>query len=304
MTDPALAFEGVTKRFGATVVLRDLDLAIEPGECVGLLGPNGAGKTTLLRLATGGLIPSGGSVRCLGTIPHQASTRLQRRCSYLPAEAGLDPARTGRQVLDLWMAPFGRDRSPVFETLVSAYPLPLDQRIGTWSAGMKQKLLLLLSLGVDAELFVLDEPERALDPTARWHLRQSVRALHAHGRTLLVSTHDLSTVESFADRSVFLSRGQRVADAQVAAIRDDLRSELRLRLTPDAELPSGVTFSERRPDGWIIVRTETPALEWLPQLDADQVLGLEYGASDLSAIYRHIEGLSTTAEQQPTGAAE
>ena len=305
MIAPVLQFDGVTKRFGAPTVVHAVDLTIEAGQCVGLLGPNGAGKTTLLRLATGGLVPSEGQVQCLGTTPHRAGVEFRRRCSYLPAEAGLDPVRTGRQTLDLWMAPYRGERSPVYDELLAAFPLPLATRIGTWSAGMKQKLLLLLSLGVDAELFLLDEPERALDPTARWHLRQTLRTLHASGRTLLVSTHDLSTVESFTQRSVFLSRGRRIPDERIAAIRQDLQRELRLRLTDSASLPPGATLVERHADGWIILHTEGPALEWLRHLDPSRVLSVEYGASDLAAIYRHVEGLEPSADKDapPAGAA-
>ena len=71
--------------------------------------------------------------------------------------------------------------------------------------------------------------------------------------------------------------------------------EVRLRLTKDAALPPGASLVERRPDGWIIVRTEGSALAWLPQLDADRVLGVEFGASNLAAIYRHIEGHEAAA---------
>jgi ABC-2 type transport system ATP-binding protein len=211
-----LVFSRATKRFGSTVGVSDLSLQVSPGEIFGLLGPNGAGKTTAIKLAVGLLRPTSGSVQADGVDVGDPRAGLDQLLGYLPDEPALYPKLTGAEMLSLVASLRGTDPARA-EALLRELGEPfgitaelLGRFTMTYSRGTRRKLSLLLALLHDPALLVLDEPTESLDPVAVRRLRELLLQKKAAGRTVLLSTNDLSTAESLCDRIGILNHGRLV----------------------------------------------------------------------------------------------
>ena len=225
-TDDALAIlllEAVSKSFGASPVVRSLDLAIRPGECFALLGPNGAGKTTTLRLCLGLTTPDAGSIT-LGGLPVPAKGREARiRVGVVPQMDNLDPDFTVSENLLVYGRYFGlsdatiRERTPSlleFASLTSKS----DAKIHELSGGMKRRLTLARSLVNDPDLIFMDEPTTGLDPQARHLIWDRLKTLRANGKTIVLTTHFMDEAERLADRLAVMDVGVKIAEGTPRAL--------------------------------------------------------------------------------------
>jgi len=226
MNDPSttLQFEGVTKRFGETVAVRDLSLSIARGSLVGLLGRNGAGKTTSISMATGLLRPTSGTIHVLGLDIETHSIEIRRRIGVMPQDDSLLEYLTGPQFLQFvgrvhglsFDVIDGRTRE-IFETLELA-PQP-GSLVRDYSYGMKKKLALGAALIHGPELLFLDEPFEGIDPMTSRTIREILTGLQRRGVTIVMSSHVLEIVERVCDRIAIIDRGALLAFGTL----DDLR---------------------------------------------------------------------------------
>jgi lipooligosaccharide transport system ATP-binding protein len=211
-----LRLAGVRKSFGATEVVRGLDLELRPGECYGLLGPNGAGKTTTLRMALGLTDPDGGEITLLGR-PIPALAREARvRLGVVPQTDNLDPDFTVAENLLVYGRYFGLAdagiRARIPELLAFAGLEGRDaSRIQALSGGMKRRLALARALINDPDLIFLDEPTTGLDPQARHLIWERLKQLLARGKTILLTTHFMDEAERLCDRLSVMDRGRIIA---------------------------------------------------------------------------------------------
>ncbi len=220
MSEAAIHTRGLTKRYGRTLGIDDLDLEVRRGEIFGFLGANGAGKTTTIRLLMGLLHPSAGGATVLGADPWRDGPAVRARMGYLPGELCLYEHMTGAQLLDrlggLYPAPPSR-RDALLERLGLGADA-LRRKARTYSHGMKQKLGLVLALQHDPELAVLDEPTEGLDPVVRAALRAVLRDARERGRTVFYSTHNLAEAEDMCDRVAIVRGGRMVVVEDVHAL--------------------------------------------------------------------------------------
>jgi ABC-2 type transport system ATP-binding protein len=243
MTNPVVETRGLTRDFGAHRAVDAIDLRVERAEVVGLLGHNGAGKTTTVRLLAGVLTPTAGSARVFGLDPVTDGVAVRRRVGVSTETPAVDDRLTGRAGLttfaDLQGVPVARVRERVDELLVSFdLVAAADQRVGTYSRGMRQRLALARALLHDPELLFLDEPTAGLDPVAARAVADRVRALRAEGRSVVLCTHDLDQAQALCDRVVVLEHGRIVASGAPSALAAELGAGLRVRFAWSA--PPGV----------------------------------------------------------------
>lgn len=212
MSQTAIRVEGLVKSYGRIEALRGLDFEVPAGQVTGFLGPNGAGKTTTFRALLGLTRPNGGDVEVLGhRVPDQLP-ELIKSVGAIVEEPGLIKSLSGRANLEVAADTlgFGHDR---IDELLEFVGLVADSRraVGGYSKGMRQRLALAAALLGDPRLLILDEPLDGLDPAGQHAFRARLRDLAVEGRTVVVSSHDLSDVEQLADYVVVIDQGRLVA---------------------------------------------------------------------------------------------
>lgn len=208
------AYPSAGGRRRSTLALRGLSCQVAEGECVGLLGPNGAGKTTMLRCAAGLLRPDAGTVRWFGqTHPR----RLPRGVALVTDAPAYYTFLTVREALEHYAALHdvpGRDRSTVVDRLLEAVQLGphADKRIAELSRGMTQRLGIAQALAGRPRLLLLDETLGGLDPITRRTVRDLLRDVARGGSAIVLSTHDVSSLEQLADRVLVQHDGRIAAE--------------------------------------------------------------------------------------------
>lgn len=285
MNTPAIVCRNLGKSFGGAEVLRDLSLVVPAGELLGLVGPNGAGKSTLLRTLVGLVGRDAGAVAVLGIDPGRDPVAVTRQTCYLPGETGVYLQMTGAQFLAFAGGFHPRRDAARERRLADAFALPLRRKVRGYSAGMKQKLALLATLAPDVDLYLLDEPDRALDASVRFQLRDVLRAMQGAGKTIVLSSHHLGELEALADRLEFLLDGTLVAADRLAAARAKLRQRPRIRLSAGAVLPPGATLVHAEADGTLRIETATDPMRWLQQVPAGCIESAEVGIPRLEDLY-------------------
>jgi ABC-2 type transport system ATP-binding protein len=221
MSTPAIEVRGLRKTYRSLRrptqrALDGLDMVVEAGGVQGLLGPNGSGKTTTIRVLLGLARADGGEARVLG---HPVPTQLRQVVGHVGAlvENPLFlPGLTGRTSLNLLARSVGVPRSRVEDVLASVRLLErADDRVKTYSLGMRQRLGIAAALLKDPQLLILDEPSNGLDPAGMKEVRDLVRELGTGGRTVVISSHLLSEVQQVCDRVTIMSRGRALLSGPV-----------------------------------------------------------------------------------------
>ena len=221
MVDAALVLEGVSKSFGGYQAVDQLSLGVPRGSVFGLLGPNGAGKTTTLRMVMNIFAPDTGTIEILG---RPADHAARDRIGYMPEERGLYP----RMVLEEQL---------LFMAAIKGTPRRVAmQRIGPWlerlslaewrkkktnelSKGMQQKAQFVATVLHEPEVLIMDEPLSGLDPVGTDVMRETMLDLHRRGSTIVLSSHQMETVEKLCDRVALINRGKRVLDGAVREVK-------------------------------------------------------------------------------------
>ncbi len=204
--------------------LDGLSLAIPDGEVHGLLGPNGAGKTTLCRILSTVLLPTSGTARIAGLDVVTDTAAVRRTIGIVfGGERGLYNRLTARQNLLYWSSLFHMRTSaakPRVQQLLERMGLAdrADERVETYSRGMKQRLHLARGLINDPKVVILDEPTVGMDPVAAHDFRALVGELRADGRTLLLTTHDMAEAEAVCDRVSLIDNGRLLGTEQPGTI--------------------------------------------------------------------------------------
>ncbi len=210
---------GLTKCFGDLTAVDALDLDVASGEVFGFLGPNGAGKTTTIRVLLGLARATSGTAEVFGRDVWRESVEVHRRIGYVPGELSVWPSLRGREILDLLGALHGSVDAARRDELCERFDFDPTKRGRTYSRGNRQKIGLIAAFATNADLLLLDEPTTGLDPLMEVTFRQLVGEVRSQGRTVFLSSHILSEVESVCDRVGILRQGRLV---EVGTL-DDLR---------------------------------------------------------------------------------
>ncbi|MCU0490395.1 MAG: heme ABC exporter ATP-binding protein CcmA [Chloroflexaceae bacterium] len=226
-----IEFAHIHKRYGAATAIADLSLMVKRGELLALVGPNGAGKTTLIRVLLGLVRPTAGTVCIDGHDVQRDGVAARLLLGYLPQRAVLYGNLTVHENLAFVAQLRGVSPVRIAEVLALVRLAPVAERPArTLSGGMLQRLGLAQALLASPPVLVLDEPTVSLDPQSTLEFKELLRALHAAGTTVLLSSHILGDVQEVADRVAILDHGRLVALDSVAALAQQCALPERLRI--------------------------------------------------------------------------
>lgn len=218
---------GLTKRFDDFTAVDGVTLSVPPGEILALLGPNGAGKTTTVRMLAAILRPTSGQASVAGYSVTEHPQEIRRHVGLLTEHPGLYLRMRGREYLDFFgrLMGLGADESASrARELLSYFGMSeaWDQRMGTYSKGMRQKMALVRAMLHDPSVLLLDEPTSAMDPHSAKLVRDAVLGLRHHRRAIVICTHNLAEAEALADRIAIIRRGKIIALGTVAELKAHL----------------------------------------------------------------------------------
>ncbi len=239
--------EKLTKSYGKSRGIVEVDLAVEQGEVFGFLGPNGAGKTTTIRVLLDHIRPSAGSAKVFGIETHVDPVAIHRRIGYLPGEFTLYDRLTGGQTLQ-YFANLRGGVDPAYQaSLIERIDLDPSRRFKEYSKGNKQKVGLVIALQHKPDLLMLDEPTSGLDPLVQQTVFEILREAVAAGATVFLSSHILSEVEKSCDRVAIIREGRLAKVDTVEGLRDLAHHQVELRFAgsvPAAEFQALPGVSE------------------------------------------------------------
>jgi ABC-2 type transport system ATP-binding protein len=251
---PLVDVAGLTKKYGRKRGITDVSFEVTGGEVFGFLGPNGAGKTTTMRLLMALLHPDAGRAYIAGLDCWRQSVDVTRVVGYLPGELALDPNLTGGQLLAYFANLRGGVDRTYLDALVERLDLDPTRRFRQYSHGNKQKVGLIQAFMHRPRLLILDEPTSGLDPLNQHEFNRMVAEVRGDGRTVFLSSHILSEVESVCDRVGIIREGMLVRVGGVAELKDIRRHEVDLTFRDMAPADAfrglaGVERVEALPDG-------------------------------------------------------
>lgn len=236
---PFLAVHQVEKNYGATRALAGVSFDVNEGELFGLLGPNGAGKSTLLSILSCLLAADAGSAALLGHGIRPGNRQLRRSIGIVPQELALYGELTAKENLKFFGKLYGiadKTLEQRIHSVLAAIGLEAraNDRVETFSGGMKRRLNLGAALVHEPKLILLDEPTTGVDPQSRNHIFEEIRRLNRAGVTIIYTSHYLEEVESLCSRIGIIDHGKLIALGTLAELLSRLEGMLTLEL-PRAE---------------------------------------------------------------------
>jgi ABC-2 type transport system ATP-binding protein len=219
-----LEARGLTKYYGSVLAVQSIDFSLDPGQVLGYLGPNGSGKSTTVKMLIGLLEPTHGQVLFQGKNIQQDLVGFRKHLGYVPEEANLYPYLTGQEYLELVGTLRGMPQARMktkIEALLELFSLFPHRHlsIGSYSKGMRQRILLISALMDNPDVLVLDEPLSGLDVTCALIFKYLIQSLSVKGRTIFYCSHVLEVVEKVCSRLLILRKGQVIASGTTQEVR-------------------------------------------------------------------------------------
>ena len=250
---PAVQTMGLTRTYGTMTALSNLDLTVNKGDLFGFIGSNGAGKTTTLRILATFLAPSAGTAKVLGhDVVHEADA-VRHVIGYMPDFFGVYKDMEVTEYLDFFGAcyriPSGQREKTVNDVLeLVGLSEKKGSLIGALSRGMQQRLGLARVLIHDPQLLLLDEPASGLDPRARIEMMEILRELKRMGKTIIISSHILSELETICNRVCIIEKGRLIYSGPVQGVRDQMSSGLVVWVRVGSDTEQAVALLKARPE--------------------------------------------------------
>jgi ABC-2 type transport system ATP-binding protein len=275
----AIEARGLVRRFGDKTAVDGINLNIAEGEIYGFLGPNGAGKSTTVRMLTTLLAPTAGDATVAGhsVVSHPDEVRFNIGVAL--QDAGLDPKQTGRELLDMQGRLYGlnaNERRIRVDSLLTLIDIgeAIDQRISTYSGGMKRRLDLAAALVHQPKVLFLDEPTTGLDPVSRSKVWQEVRYLNAElGMTIFLTTQYLEEADELANRVGIIANGKLATEGTPAALKRAIGADVVVARVPANKAALVAAIVEG-----------IPGVESVEVQDDEAIISVANGASAISPI--------------------
>jgi len=223
---PLIQIRKLSKSYGEKMVLKELNLDIYPGQVIGYIGPNGAGKSTTVKILTG-LIPEfAGEVLIDGLNMADNPQEIKKLIGYVPENAEIYDVLSPAEYLDFIGKLYGMEEELLKERsrkLLIAFGLGavVDDRMDTFSKGMRQKVLLIAGIIHDPKIIVLDEPLSGLDANAVIMIKELILRLSKEGKTIFYCSHMMDVVEKVSDRILLINKGEIIADGSFESLKQN-----------------------------------------------------------------------------------
>lgn len=291
MSSPILQVQGVSKSFGNINAVNNVSFTVNKGEVYGFLGQNGAGKSTMIRMLLTLVKPDSGSIKIFGLELMQHRNEILRQVGAIIEKPDLYKYLSALENLRLFARISGRTirDNRIWEFLeLTGLADRANDKVKTFSQGMKQRLGIAVALVHDPQFVILDEPTNGLDPQGIADIRNLILHLSRHsGKTLLVSSHLLSEMELIADRMLILDRGKVAKEGSIAELFQQTEVSLSVKLINREATMQHVISSEWQP---YFRGHETDTLQF--QIDKALIPGLiqflvSRNAEILSVQHRH-----------------
>ena len=239
----AIQTDGLTKFYGRSRGIIELDLEVHEGEFYGFIGPNGAGKSTTIRILMGLIHKTRGSARILGKDISKEKEQILSVTGYLPSEAVFYPDMRGRDLIRLSADLRRKDCRKTSSDLCERLQLDPSRRISELSFGNRKKLAVVCALQHDPQICILDEPTGGLDPLMQREFFEILKERNKKGMTVFLSSHILSEVQRFCSRAAIIREGRIIASGSVEELTRTNAKRVTVRGTFDPSGPAGCTRS-------------------------------------------------------------
>lgn len=276
----------LTKYYGASRGILNLDLSIPPGDIFGFIGPNGAGKSTTIRLLLGLISPSGGSAAVLGMDCWKERTAIAREVGYMPSEAAFYPNMRGDQVIAFSARLRGKDCAAEARRLCERFEVDTRKKVEELSLGNRRKLSIICAMQHMPQLLILDEPTSGLDPLMQKEFFDLLRERNRQGATVFLSSHVLSVIQRHCRHAGIVRDGKLiVVDAVETLTRSAARRVTLHGVCRVPSLPNLRDVREGEHAVSFLYAGEMPAL--IGALDGLPLTDMTITEPDLDEIFLH-----------------
>ena len=250
---PAVETRNLTRRYGEMTALSALDLQVNRGDLFGFIGSNGAGKTTTLRILATFLTPSAGRALVLGHDVVSDADAVRHIIGYMPDFFGVYKDMEVTEYLDFFGACYkipAKKRETTVRDVLELVGLTEKEGalIGALSRGMQQRLGLARVLIHDPQLLLLDEPASGLDPRARIEMMAILQELQRMGKTIIISSHILSELQTLCNRVAIIEKGKLIYSGSVTGVADEMKAEMTVWVKVASDLESALKLLKERPE--------------------------------------------------------
>ncbi|MFA6755570.1 MAG: ABC transporter ATP-binding protein [Bacilli bacterium] len=213
-----IKINNLTKSFGKVKAVNNISLSFDNG-VIGLVGENGAGKSTLFRLISGIIKADSGSI--LINDKDSFSKEAKEKLFFLSDDPFVPYGNYLKDLYEFYSCFYNVDKTK-FNSLITRFDLPKDKKISSYSKGMKRKAFIALTLAIDVDIYLLDEAFDGIDPLVLEVIKQEIIALGKQNKTVIISSHNISTLERLVDRTIILYAGQVKRDGNIEHLGDEL----------------------------------------------------------------------------------
>ena len=290
MEKHAICTEQLTKFYGKARGIKNLDLAVEPGEFFGFIGPNGAGKSTTIRTLLGLITANSGKARVLGLDPAGKERKeILRRVGYLPSDTALYAGLTVKDMLKLSAGLRGKDCAKDADELCGRLQLETGKKVEDLSFGNRKKVGIVCALQHRPELLILDEPTGGLDPLMQHEFFSILQERNREGVTVFLSSHVLSEIQRYCTRAAVIREGSIVACDSVDMLAQNSAKRVTLRGKVGREaLPEVREWTEL--GGTVSFLYSGDMNELIRTLAKEKIEDLTIAEPDLEEIFLHFYG--------------